>query len=207
MNELGLFTALRPEPGPVDVAEARNRVVAGITGVPAHRRRTRFALAGGLAATAAAAAIVVPSVLPGGGGGAFTGTAWAVDRQSDGAVKITVEQQFHDPAGLERALRADGITAYVLTIPMVRAKPAGRWGVYPECFYDVPASASFSFEPANGGRVFRTWTWRIRPSSIPAGGALLLQSMVYQGVGLGVADPVILRDEKVPTTCEPLVQP
>ena len=38
--------------------------------------------------------------------------AWTVARQSDGTVKMTI-RQLHDPAGLQRTLRADGIPASV----------------------------------------------------------------------------------------------
>jgi hypothetical protein len=53
-----MFTALRPQPGPVDVSGARDRLASAITGAPdRHRasRRTRLAAAGALAAAAAAA--------------------------------------------------------------------------------------------------------------------------------------------------------
>jgi hypothetical protein len=53
-----MFTALRPQPEPLDVSGARDRLASAITGAPdRHRasRRTRFAAAGGLVAAAAAA--------------------------------------------------------------------------------------------------------------------------------------------------------
>ena len=108
MDEIAMFTALRPEGGPVDICGARDRLTATIAG-PQPRplpRKTRFAMVGGLVATATAAAIVVPSMLPDGAGSA---TAWAVDRNQDGTVTVTLGQEFSDPAGLQQTLRRDGI--------------------------------------------------------------------------------------------------
>ena len=62
MDEIGMFAALRPQPGPLDVSGARDRLASAITGLPdRHRasRRTWLAAAGGLAAAAAATLTVV----------------------------------------------------------------------------------------------------------------------------------------------------
>jgi hypothetical protein len=144
MDELSLFTDLRPPTDPVDVTGARTRLAAAIAGGPTRRapsRKTRLSMAGGLVAVAAAAAIVVPVVLPRGGGSELTGVAkaaWTVDPHPDGTVTLTIKQVFGDLTGLQKTLRADGVPAIVALIPWkvsnvnggVRAIQACGYGVY-----------------------------------------------------------------------------
>jgi hypothetical protein len=208
MDEIGMFTALRPQPGPLDISRARDRVAATITGAPDRRRVShtrRFAIAGGLAAAGAAAAIMVPAALPNGDGGAFTGTAWAVDNQPNGTVTISLKQEFRDPAGLERALRADGITAYVRSAPMITS---GR-GIYPACDYNlqndtIPSHVVVSehFPSSNGS--LGEWSWTIRPSAMPKGSALFLSTWFIKASGaiIGIGEPTVLRHTQAPV-CVP----
>jgi hypothetical protein len=161
-------------------------------------RRTRFALAGSLAAAAAAAAIVVPAALPH-GGGAFTGTAWAVTNQSNGTVTISLSQEFKDPTGPQRALRADGITAYVRSFPIVTV---GN-GTYPACFYNlqndtIPAHVVVSehFPPPRSP--LGAWSWTIRPSAMPPGSALFLFFGTQYGKILSIGEPAVLRNRQAP---------
>lgn len=86
----------------------RTRVVAQFQAAEARRphRRGRWA-AGVLAAAAAATAYVVVSP-----GGPAVSPAYAVDRQSDGDVVVTIHR-LEDAAGLEAALAEHGIEADV----------------------------------------------------------------------------------------------
>ena len=147
MDEISMFTELRPAP-PADAdadairAAVRGRVTnvlseadpAAHRGRPRARRspasprrspvRRRVLIGGGLVAAATAAAIAVPAWLPG-AGGTVVAKAWAVERNSDGTVTVTVSQQFNDPAGLQRALAADGITAFVAVHREITGQNAG----------------------------------------------------------------------------------
>jgi hypothetical protein len=131
MDEISLVTALRPAP-PADAEQirqrARSRLEVALTGAGPHRRarlsrNRRWVVLGAAAAAAAIAAVIaVPAALPGGGGSIVT-KAWAVTRSPDGAtVTVTIKQTLSDQAGLQRALRADGVPAYVR--PMSRC---GEW--------------------------------------------------------------------------------
>jgi hypothetical protein len=122
MDEVSIFTALRPAP-PADAEKtrqrARLRLDAAITaaGSPGsaralRKRRRPVVLSAAAVAAAACAAIVVPAVLPG-STGSFATPAWAVQRSSDGTITITIRKTLSDQAGLQRALRADGVPAYV----------------------------------------------------------------------------------------------
>jgi len=206
MDEIGMFTALRPRPGPVDICGARDQLAITITGAADRRRvsrKARFAMAGGLAAAAAAAAaIVVPAALPS-GGGAFTGTAWAVTSQSNGTVTISLNQEFSDPAGLERALRADGITAYVRSFPWVTSGHA----MHPACYYNLQNDTvhahvvvSEHFPPPHSS--LGEWSWTIRPSALPKGSALFLFIGTDKGNIVSIGEPAVLRNSRAPV-CVP----
>ncbi|MBV9382694.1 MAG: hypothetical protein JO242_18790, partial [Streptosporangiaceae bacterium] len=126
MDEITLFAVLKPPPDD-GAARSRARIRArldaalagpgartGGAGVTAGPGRHRRLIALGIAAVAAAcAAIVVPSVLPGGTSTPLVSKAWAVQRNSDGTVTAWVAQLAYDPAGLQRALRAEGVPALV----------------------------------------------------------------------------------------------
>lgn len=69
MDEIGMFTALRPQPGPLDVSGARDRLAAAITGAPdrsrARRTRGRAVLPAGIAVAAAAGSVMLTLGLTG----------------------------------------------------------------------------------------------------------------------------------------------
>ncbi|MBV9095254.1 MAG: hypothetical protein JO132_15480 [Streptosporangiaceae bacterium] len=220
MDEITLFTALRPEPP--DNAEqmlhgARARLAGGL-GEPAQprplrarlRRRRAVLLAACVAAAAACAAIVVPSVVPGRSAGPLVTEAWAVQRNPDGTIKVTFEQA-RDAAGLQRTLRADGIRAYVRFTTWV-VNPGGPVTAWPaeQCNQapggrPVPGrivSQVFPF-PA-GGAPNRGYAVTIRPSAIPAGDAILIMVVWGPdggGVGWDVTDQVMSNDK--PPVCTP----
>jgi hypothetical protein len=220
MDELRMFSFLRPRQQPVDVSGARDRLTTAIAETSRPRRvpraARRYAIAGGLATVAAGAALVVPAVLPR-GGGTFTGTAWAVDRQSNGTVTVTVEEEFHDPAGLQRALRADGIKAYVRWVSLVVTQRDGQEVVSQTCSYNVGKYA-MNIRGAIAERLysdatvpFGRWSWVIKPSVIPANSSLFLLTLGSRrklvspprSVGIvAVGEPTILSIPYLPA-CVP----
>lgn len=232
MDEISMFAGLRPPP-PADAdAEAMLAAVRGrLTSVlseprpaargdrpPARRSpagtrrppvRRRAIIGGGLVAAAAAAAIAVPAWLPG-AGGTVLAKAWAVERNSDGTVTVAVSQQFNDPAGLQRALAADGITAFVT---LHREVTRGGY-TYDECDYrsldyaprDVQNAvvAEGKNTASSPPSVFDHWpTFIIHPAAMPAGSALLIAAWRSQdGTDLGTMIPTVLRTDK-PPACAP----
>ena len=113
MNDEELITMVRdqrssvPMTTPVEQIISRGRVV---------RTRRRIPGIAGALAGAAAAALAVAALLPAGHqpGRPLPAQldAWTVVRHADGTVVVTV-RQLHDPAGLQRTLRADGVPASV----------------------------------------------------------------------------------------------
>ena len=239
MDEISMFAELRPAP-PAD-ADAILAVVQGrVTSVlseadPATRgRRTsarrssagprrspvrrRVLIGGGLVAVATAAAIVVPAWLPG-AGDTVMAKAWAVERNSDGTITIAVSQQFNDPAGLQRALAADGITAFVTMnreITGVNAKGGNAYS-YDECDYlnlDLAPQAVEDAVVTEGSNPivgllsnFANWTWTIDPAALPAGSALLIPGWrSSDGDAIALEDPSVLRTDK-PPVCTPNTPP
>jgi hypothetical protein len=243
MDEITMFTALRPAP-PEEVEPTRQRArirLEGALGAPAGKRRGsgrrdaglgrfRFPrpvlLAGAVAAAAACAAIVVPAVLPAGGAGSLVTAAWAVQRNTDGTVTVTLKDVF-DLGGLQQALASDGVPARVITVatdpaaytgPLVAANPVTRTTVR-GCFYPVTGS---SFEPASVQQAAVTQVanpvgtditalYDIHPAAIPAGSVLLIQGVAIGGQGpRAAADvseltsfpaPAVLASDSLPPGC------
>lgn len=183
MDELTLFTELKPpvpEVGPIQ-AQARARVVDGLRANRSrgHRfalrsgaassqpRRRRLALALAAVAVAACAATVVPSVLLGGGM-----PAYAVTRNPDGTVRVTISDivDAADAAGLQDALRAEGIAALVWVGSTDQA-PAEN----PDC----QAPASNLEPPAIQKAVISDY-----PKTVPPGGTnMVITGTVGKGPG------------------------
>ena len=163
-------------------------------------------LAAAAIAVVAGAAIVAPAVLPGTGGG----PAWAVQRNPNGTIKVTFNQA-RDAAGLQAALKAHGIDAYVKYVPVV-SKPSGAVTSYPaeDCFQatiypSVPGKvveAVFPF-PA-GGAPDQGYAVTINPAAIPPGDAILIQVNWTPGrpdLGIGVSNTVL--GDHLPPVCRP----
>lgn len=228
MDELSMFTTLRPPQDPVDVTGARTRLTAAIAGPPgrpAHRGR-RLMMAGGLAAVAAAAAIVVPTVLPRGGGSDITNAAWAVDLTRDGTVTLTVQQAFANLDGLQATLRADGVPAVVALVPWKITSEAGGTQAIQACGYghylsqnSAPTSVQHAvithplvkaidaYAGPNYAIVKKSTTvpdpltWIIHPGAMPRGSVLFIvasPTVNSSGVGGSVGDPVVLRTGRAP---------
>jgi hypothetical protein len=239
MDEISMFAELRPAP-PADAdADAIRAVVRGrVTSVlseadpaadgrrpPARRSsagprrspvRRRVLIGAGLVAAATAAAIAVPAWLPGPGG--TMAKAWAVERNSDGTVTVTVSQQFNDPVGLQRALAADGITAFVTLHREITGENAGGGYAYDQCDYlnlDYAPQAVENAVVAEGKNTvssppsaFDNWpTFIIHPAAMPDGSALLIAAWRSpDGTGLATMIPTVLRTDKQPV-CTPNTTP
>jgi hypothetical protein len=240
MDEISMFAGLRPAaPADADAEAIRAAVRGRVTSVlaeadpaargdrpPARRSptgprrspvRRRAIIGGGLVAAAAAAAIAVPAWLPGTEGNVLA-KAWAVERNSDGTVTVAVSQQFNDPAGLQRALAADGITAFVTLHREITGQDAGGRYSYFECDYTNLDYAPLDVQRAvvaegkntvsSPPSVFDLWpTFIIHPAAMPKGAALLIAAWrSSDGTGLGTMDPYVLRTDK-PPVCTPNTAP
>ena len=221
MDEISMFTALRPPP-PAGAETMRAAVLERVEGVlrdagdaaPARpsrpRRRHRLLVAGGIATAVAAAAIVVPAVLPGGTNETFITNAWAVERNGDGSVTFSVSKQFDDPAGLQRALKANGVTAFVIINRLI----VGGSYTYDACNYvnlDLEPDAIQKAVVTLGGHVDAlpdqvTWpTWTLHPAAMPRGSALLIASWLpldRDTNNVSAMIPLVLRTDRLPT-CTP----
>jgi hypothetical protein len=224
MDEITMYTALRPKaPGNAgELTRAVRQRLAGEFGppprrdrrVPGRRRpgRRRLLLAAGAITAAAAAAIVVPAVLPDQGSGSLVTAAWAVQHNQDGTIEVTVKQA-RDATGLQRALRAEGVPAYVRYIPWVSTgnghyRPAQNCGQTGPG--NLPGGAAnvtileevFPFLAAGGAP--RGAALTIRPSRIPKGDAIMIEVTWFPGdggFGTNVGDAVLGNDN--PPTCTP----
>ena len=234
MDEVSMFAELRPAPPAGADADAiravvRERVTSVLSEAdPAARGRSRregrssvrrrVLIGGGLVAAATAAAIAVPAWLPG-AGDTVMAQAWAVERNSDGTITIAVSQQFNDPAGLQRALAADGITAFVTINREITGENAeGVAYAYDECDYlnlDYAPQAVESAVVTEGNNrllpppsAFGDWpTFIIDPAAMPEGSALLIPAWRSpDGTALAAETPTVLRTDK-PPVCTPNTSP
>jgi hypothetical protein len=130
----------------------RRRLIPAMTGV--------LALAGGAAAgvSALVPATHVASYRP-----KVLVAAWAVARAPGGVIHVSV-RELRDPAGLQAALRADGVAASV---------SFGN-GQQTACRPYPGGGLDTSGNPALINRVFPQTGVNIRPSAIPAGAGVLL---------------------------------
>jgi hypothetical protein len=240
MDEITLFSTLRPEPasdlGPLrQQAEARLDQVMRRTkpGRAPAARRNRLLLAGAVA-LAACAAIVAPAVIPGNhaaspgnDAGSFITAAWAVQPNPDGSVSVTLKD-VGDPAGLQRALRSDGIQADVVSPPLKAAWVNGTRMEYATCMYPLSgrwfaspqiqqAAVTWnpSVAPANNpasnpaGSTTPTGTSGevaiIHPSAMPSGSVLFIVDTATDAVSI-VSRPVVLKSDRLPA-CRPVSKP
>ncbi len=198
MDEIGLFAELRPAP-PADTAQMRlkvgRRLDAALTspGSPhrarAPRTRRRAArLAAAAAAAAAAIAIAVPAMLLGATG---TAPAWAVQHGPRGTIIVTVTRAFHGQAGLQRALRADGVPAYARSLARCVWIPPG--GI--KKIRDDPAALTTGSRRTAGLGVFI-----IHPAEIPKGWAVLIAGIRFRR---GLAFQYYLMPSRHQPVCHP----
>ena len=219
MDQVALFSDVRPAaPADDDVAavcdRARDRVAAAFgDNRPRHRRRLAVALAGGglLAAGATAAAVTQSAGRPAGTGvplRSFVTAAYTVRPGQGGTITVTIKQ-LQDPAGLQRALAADGVPALVRYIPVRNL--SGTYdgqtysGVSPVCQYNgLPLVRNAGVNAV--GSVFggggALW---IRPSAIPKGAVVFIQDSPGGQSG-SIVGIDLLTSSKLPR-CVPVKPP
>lgn len=226
MDEMKLLEDFRAAVAPPDdriLAEARSRMLAvdrdrsggRVPGLRGRVRWTHLALSG---AAVAAIAITLSVVLPGGPDGTFVTKAWAVERNPDGTVTVTMNQQFQDPAGVQRALQDDGITAYV----QVNAMSKGRHGAGQACSYahldrapeavqkavittnQIPAEPNGTGPvrlPTGHPVVAELVSWTIHPSAMRPGSSILFADWVSSAFSV-LMNPAVLTTDAAPI-CTP----
>jgi hypothetical protein len=217
MDQVALFSDVRPAPpADDDVAmvcdRTRDRVAAAFQDPPRRRRRRlAFALTGGgvLAAGAAATAVTLltgNAAPPASSLRSFVTAAYTVRPHQDGTITVTIKQ-LKDPAGLQRALAADGVPALVRYVPdrFVSGTYHGisYSGVSPVCQYgNLPRATA---EPKavglviGGGGLF----W-IRPSAMPKGTVVFIQDSLSKHGNIAGID--LLTNGKLPR-CVPAKPP
>jgi hypothetical protein len=222
MREISALRELRPEAPPAELESirmaARERFLAA-TGSRRQLLRWRLrVLAGGLtvAAAAAAAALVLvggSGVVPGRQGTAghyrtFVTAAWTVREDAGGAVTVYL-RQYADAAGLQQALRVDGVTAIVRAIPYA----LGPLGVpYATCNY-ADADAAPQYVQQAVVTIVSLGLFTIHPGAMPMGSALFLPFLAglpttpkNGNTGVRAWAPVVLNNDSVPA-CVPQAKP
>jgi hypothetical protein len=218
MDEIDLYTTLRTQEA-FDLTpyreRARARLAEEMAGSGSRARARRFAslpvpartaLAAGGAALAVGGAVVLPTVLsPGHEGGSLVTSAWAVQARKDGTVKVTIKDA-SDPAGLQRALRALGINAFVVSPRGYKALGPGgchfpaRSPLYsPVAVQRAVVPQPPPVPPTPGSpRVLAI----IHPAAMPKGSALFildaLSALPNGGHILTVGWPTVLKSDKLP---------
>jgi hypothetical protein len=220
MDEISMFTTLRPG-APADAVAAREaarKQLADVLSAPdataavrlRARRRHRMLAVSGMITAAAAAAIVVPAVLPGSATGTFVAKAWAVERNQDGTVTVSFNEVATDSAALQRALRADGVHAFVRTMSMksVYVKGVGK-EFYPACNYSgldkEPPNVQQAVVVGQNSSQRGAQSWTIRPSAMPKRSSLLITLWPSSAVSV-LLNPTVLSTYQ-PPTCVPAKPP
>jgi hypothetical protein len=225
MDEITLFRTLQPapppDPGPLR-QQARSQLDRALRttkpGGSSRASRKWLVLAGvGAVAMAACAAIIVPVITPGKGSGSFITSAWAVQRNPDGSVAVTFKE-VADPAGLQRALRADGIQARVMSPPTKAAWVKGSRIQSLACNYPL---AGPWFAPARTQQAAVTWNPPgagepgqlggagevavIHPSAMPSGSELFVVDAATK-LATVISRPAVLKSDRLPP-CRPVPVP
>jgi hypothetical protein len=226
MDEMKLLEDFRAAVAPPDdriLAQARSRMLAADPDRSATRarsplRRVRWPQLAVSGAAIAAIAVTLSVVLPGGADGTFATKAWAVGRNPNGTVTVTTTQQLQDPAGLQRALREDGITAYVQVNGMSQGQQGGgaacsyaHLDMAPEAIQAAVVTANQIYVrsgetgsvklPTGHPVVAELLSWTIHPSAMPPGSSILLVDWVSR-VFRGVMHPVVISADTAPV-CSP----
>ena len=216
MDQVTLFFDVRPAaPADDDVAavcdRARDRVTAAFQEPPPrHRRRFAFALAGAglLAAGAAAAAVTLSAGSPAQPGAplrSFVTAAYTVRPGQDGTITVTIKE-LQDPAGLQRALAADGVPALVRYVPVRNLSGTYHGqtysGVSPVCqYYGLPLATGAESKAV--GLALDGGFW-IRASAMPKGTVVFIQDS--PGKSANIAGIDLLTSSKLPR-CVPVKPP
>jgi hypothetical protein len=221
MNDDELVAAVRESVRGVHLDIPAEQIVHRSRAIRARRRIP--ALVGGFSAAAAATAAAVlmltggPAAIPGQQGTAghartVVTAAWTVREAADGTVTITL-REYANPAGLQQALRADGVNAIVRAMPsqaITRPCSYATTNNAPPEVQRAVVTVVVRHLPGPHGRSTRIATFIIHPGAMPPGSALFLPygtSMRlappngYPHVKAG--SPVVLNNDAVPA-CVPV---
>lgn len=165
-----LMTAIRADFAPVRMSVATDKIIArGRAG----RRLRRGQVAAGTLVVALGAGLGIPALTSGGTANRVTLTAWTVDKQPDGVIKVTI-RDLRDLPGLQAKLTADGARVAVgigsLTPAPSSGLVTGSKSVTPPAGCQVGPT-----NPAPVPAAVTTYTTRtgyrftIQPTKIPAG--------------------------------------
>jgi hypothetical protein len=124
MNDNELITLMKEPFADVHMTVPPDEVIRHGRAVRSRRRLRGLT---GAVALAGAAVVAVALLVPGGHPATARLAAWAVARDPDGGITVTVNQM-KDPAGLQATLRADGVPARVTFDPLnwlTQPLPAG----------------------------------------------------------------------------------
>jgi hypothetical protein len=204
MDEISMFTQLRPEP-PADADQirerARRQLDAAITAAesprPARtfrRNRRRLMLSAAAVTVAAGAVIAVPALLPDSAGSSLVTPAWAVQQSPHGTITITIRKTLSNQAGLQRALRADGVPAYVRSMAGCQSwePPGGIRQIR------TNSKAVVFPEPGNNDRDFSKII--IYLAELPKGDAVFIGGGTFKG---GIAGQLFVMRNDGPPVCVP----
>jgi hypothetical protein len=160
------------------LGEAHPSIPAGEIFARARRRRVRRRLIPGmtgvlaLAAGVAVALTVLPASHPASHHPQVQLAAWTVVKQPGGNIKVTI-RELHNPAGLQRRLRADGVSATVTSLNQLN----------PAC-HPWPGAALHGMHTPAGNTLFNNVFPQqpgapadvivIHPSALPHGGGVQL---------------------------------
>jgi hypothetical protein len=185
MNDNELITAVRESVAdvhtttPVERILSRGRVV---------RARRRIPVVTGALAVAAGTALALTALLPASHPASRQPrvqlAAWKVTRQPGGNVLVTI-RELHDPAGLQAALRADGVPATVTFLSQLNPACQPWPGAALHGPHTPAGDTLFSnvFPPPPPGAV---GVIVIRPSALPSGGGVQLAAGFGPGTNIRI---------------------
>ncbi len=162
MNDDELRTTVRERFTGVHMDTPVDEIITRGRGV---RTRRRIPVAAGGLAVAAGVAVGVATLLPGGQAASHptkaTLTAWTVQKQANGDVRVTI-RDLRDPSGLQARLRADGIPANV------------SFSGLPAACQPVAVTKSQLHSVGNRQQHGRRLVFIIHPSALPSGDGVFI---------------------------------
>ncbi|HEY6312916.1 MAG TPA: hypothetical protein VIY52_19230 [Streptosporangiaceae bacterium] len=212
MDEITMFSALRPDPPAPTAAEAmleatRERLATAPGRAPRgrarQRRRIRVAVGALAAAASATAALALAWAAGGSGPGleSISTAAWTVRQNAGGTVTIEI-RQLTNPAGLQRALRSEGVQALILGFPAGSVSSPDGSFYYLNCRYTNAEPQAVQQMVVAQGRSLDSWT--IDPAAMPAGSTLFIAVWLAEPNVPGgripavITRPMVLENDHAP---------
>jgi len=183
MNDDQLITAVKESVTGVHMHVPTEQIVSRSRAVRARRRIPGLAAA---VAVVAGAAVAVTALLPASHQASHQPSvqlaAWTVAKEADGTVSVTI-RELHDPAGLQRTLRADGVPASVTF-----------FGQLPRTCQRYPAGTALINRVFTTRHAGRFPVMVIHPSALPGGAGVEIsppaqQPIISVAIGLVRASP------------------